>query len=69
MFGGFLREESGQGAIEYILLAGATVVVAIMIFAIYSQMVETSGGRLNQSTGNATSKMSSLINESIATMG
>jgi Flp pilus assembly pilin Flp len=44
MFGGFLREESGQGAIEYILLAGGIVVVTIMIFAIYSQMVETSGG-------------------------
>ncbi len=69
MFGGFLREESGQGAIEYILLAGATVVVGIVIFTIYSQMVETSGGRLNQSTGNATSKMSSLINDSIDGMG
>ena len=34
MFKRFLKEEEGQGAIEYILLAGGIIVAAVVIFAI-----------------------------------
>jgi len=65
----FIKEEKAQGAIEYILLAGGIIVAAVVIFAIYSQMTSSAGKKLNETTQNATSKMSSLINESIASMG
>ncbi len=38
MFKRFLKEEEGQGAIEYLLLAGGVIVAAVVIFAIYNRM-------------------------------
>jgi len=46
----FLKEEKGQGAIEYILLAGGIIVAAVVIFAIYSKMTSTAANRLNATT-------------------
>lgn len=64
----FLKEEKGQGAIEYILLAGGIIVAAVVIFAIYSKMTSTAANRLNETTDAATSVMSSKINASLAEM-
>jgi Flp pilus assembly pilin Flp len=64
----FLKEEKGQGAIEYILLAGGIIVAAVVIFAIYSKMTSTAANRLNETTNAATSVMSSKINASLGSM-
>ncbi len=64
----FLKEEKGQGAIEYILLAGGIIVAAVVIFAIYSKMTSTAANRLNETTDAATSVMSSKINASLSSM-
>jgi Flp pilus assembly pilin Flp len=42
----FLKEEKGQGAIEYILLAGGIIVAAVVIFAIYSKMTSTASAEI-----------------------
>ena len=64
----FIRGERGQGAIEYILLAGGIIVAAVVIFAMYSKMVGEAGNRWNESTVAASSIMSSRINSTIAEM-
>ena len=57
----FLKEEKGQGAIEYILLAGGIIVAAVVIFAIYSSMVSSAGTALNESVGAKVGEMSSAM--------
>jgi Flp pilus assembly pilin Flp len=57
----FLKEEKGQGAIEYILLAGGIIVAAVVIFAIYSSMVSSAGASLNQSVGTKVTNMSQAM--------
>ncbi len=64
----FLKEEKGQGAIEYILLAGGIIVAAVVIFAIYSKMTGSAANRLNETTDAATSVMSSRISAEVAGM-
>jgi Flp pilus assembly pilin Flp len=64
----FLREEKGQGAIEYILLAGGIIVAAVVIFAIYSKMTSSAAEKLNETTDAATSVMSSKISAEVADM-
>jgi Flp pilus assembly pilin Flp len=64
----FYKNEAGQGAIEYILLAGGIIVAAVVIFAIYSKMTSTAADRLNETTDAATSTMSSKISSDIANM-
>ncbi len=52
----FLQEEKGQGAIEYIMLAGGIIVAAIIIFVIYKQAASSAGLKMNASiaqTGTA----------------
>ncbi len=61
MFERFLKEEKGQGAIEYILLAGGIIVAAVVIFAIYTRMTKSAGNKLEKATGSATSGMQSQI--------
>ncbi len=61
MFERFLKEEKGQGAIEYILLAGGIIVAAVVIFAIYSRMTKSAGEKLEATTGEATTMMQSQI--------
>jgi len=68
MIGKFLKEEKGQGAIEYILLAGGIIVAAVVIFAIYSRMTKSAGEKLEQSTGNATEEMNAIIRSKISQM-
>jgi Flp pilus assembly pilin Flp len=57
----FLKEEKGQGAIEYILLAGGIIVAAVVIFAIYSSMVSSAGSSLNESVGTKVGEISEAI--------
>jgi Flp pilus assembly pilin Flp len=64
----FLKEEKGQGAIEYILLAGGIIVAAVVIFAIYSKMTGSAANKLNETTDAATSVMSSKISAEVAAM-
>jgi Flp pilus assembly pilin Flp len=64
----FLKEEKGQGAIEYILLAGGIIVAAVVIFAIYSKMTSSAANKLNETTDAATSVMSSKIEAELANM-
>jgi Flp pilus assembly pilin Flp len=64
----FLKEEKGQGAIEYILLAGGIIVAAVVIFAIYSKMTGSAANKLNETTDAATSVMSSKISAEVAQM-
>jgi Flp pilus assembly pilin Flp len=64
----FYKDEAGQGAIEYILLAGGIIVAAVVIFAIYSKMTSNAAERLNETTDAATSTMSSKISSEIANM-
>jgi len=68
MFEKFLKEEKGQGAIEYILLAGGIIVAAVVIFAIYSRMTKSAGNKLEQATGTATSAMQTTIEAQAANM-
>ncbi|MFQ5887381.1 MAG: Flp family type IVb pilin [Candidatus Hydrothermarchaeales archaeon] len=63
MFEKFLKEEEGQGAIEYILLAGGIIVAAIVIFAIYSRMTKAAGNALEKGTGAATGTMQQSLEE------
>jgi Flp pilus assembly pilin Flp len=64
----FLKEEKGQGAIEYILLAGGIIVAAVVIFAIYSKMTSSAAERLNETTDAATSVMSSKVSAEVVSM-
>ncbi len=68
MFEKFLKEEEGQGAIEYILLAGGIIVAAVVIFAIYTRMTKSAGNKLEAATGTATSAMQTTIEAQAANM-
>lgn len=61
MFHRFLREEEGQGAIEYIILAGGIIVSAIIIFSIYNRMSKSAGNTLEKGTGTATTTMQGTL--------
>ena len=45
----FWEEERGQGAIEYILLAGGIIVAAVVIFVAYKSLMSAPSATLNQS--------------------
>jgi Flp pilus assembly pilin Flp len=64
----FWKEEKGQGAIEYILLAGGVVVAAVVIFTIYSKMTAAGANKLNTTGDAASSTMSSRISAEVAKM-
>ena len=59
MLGRFLKDEKGQGAIEYIMLAGGIIVAAIIIFVIYKKAAVKAGSSLNASV-NATAHAESV---------
>jgi Flp pilus assembly pilin Flp len=62
----FLNDEKGQGAIEYILLAGGVIVAALVIFTLYGKLTKSSGEKFNETTDAATSAMSSKISAEMA---
>ncbi len=65
MLGKFLKDEKGQGAIEYIMLAGGIIVAAIIIFVIYKKAAVKAGNTLTNSTSQVASVESSAINNSL----
>ena len=68
MFRRFLKEEKGQGAIEYILLAGGIIVAAVVIFAIYSRMTRSMGEAANESAQQAATGVATGVNNEIAAL-
>ncbi|MFV2040675.1 MAG: Flp family type IVb pilin [Candidatus Hydrothermarchaeales archaeon] len=64
----FIRGESGQGAIEYILLVGGIIVGAIIVLSMYGRLTGTAVNRINSTTDAATSITSSRINASLDKM-
>ena len=67
MLGKFLKEEKGQGAIEYIMLAGGIIVAAIIIFVIYKQAATGAGQKMNasiqQTAGAEKAAISNQLNQ------
>ncbi len=64
----FIREEQGQGALEYILTVGMIIVAAVVIFSIYGKMTKTGLLRINESTDAASSAMSSRISSEVVSL-
>ncbi|RMF90115.1 MAG: class III signal peptide-containing protein [Methanobacteriota archaeon] len=64
----FICDEGGQGAIEYILLAGSIIVAAVMIFSMYSKMNLAARNRVEVTTSAASSTMSSKISAEVTQM-
>jgi len=65
MFRDFLSSESAQGSLEYILLAGGIIVVAIVIFVLYKQVGVKAGGFINSTQEETTAKESVKISSEI----
>jgi len=61
MFGSFFKEEKGQGAIEYIMLAGGIIVAAIIIFVIYKRAAVSAGSKLGASVNQTANGESAAI--------
>ena len=66
MFGSFLKDEKGQGAIEYIMLAGGIIVAAIIIFVIYKRAASSAGTKMgaavNQTAAGESKAISTQLN-------
>ena len=65
MLGKFLKDEKGQGAIEYIMLAGGIIVAAIIIFVIYKRAAVSAGSTLTNSTSQVASAESEAISNNL----
>ncbi len=61
----FLQEEKGQGAIEYIMLAGGIIVAAIIIFVIYKNAAAGAGAKMNASINATANVESAAISSSL----
>ncbi len=66
MPGRFLNEEKGQGAIEYIMLAGGIIVAAIIIFVIYKNAAASAGAKMGASINQTASAESTAISNNLA---
>ncbi|GCC10626.1 hypothetical protein IPdc08_00659 [archaeon] len=64
--GNFLREENGQGAIEYIMLAGGIIVAAIIIFVIYKRAAASAGAKLSASVNQTAAGENKAISTRLA---
>ena len=68
MPGGFFEDERGQGAIEYILLAGGIIVAAVVVFSVYSRMIRGVGESVNESAERAGNAIRTGVNNEIVMM-
>ena len=66
MLGSFLKEEKGQGAIEYIMLAGGIIVAAIIIFVIYKRAAVSAGAKMGASINQTANTESAAISNNLA---
>ncbi len=60
-----ILEEKGQGAIEYILLAGGIIVAAVVIFSMYTRMTKSAGNKLEKAAGTVTTSLQSQTEAAI----
>jgi hypothetical protein len=63
MIGKLLKDDGAQGAIEYVLLAGGIIVAALVIFIIYTELVQDTATMLNGSVNTISGEMESDINK------
>jgi len=68
MLGKFLKDEKGQGAIEYIMLAGGIIVAAIIIFVIYKKAAYSAGMKMNASVSQTATAESTAISNQLANL-
>ena len=61
----FVIEEKGQGAIEYILLAGGIIVASVVIFSMYTRMTKSASNKLEKATGTVTTSLQSQTETAI----
>ena len=66
MLGRFLKDEKGQGAIEYIMLAGGIIVAAIIIFVIYKRAAVSAGAKMGASVNQTAAGESKAISTNLA---
>ncbi len=62
----FLKEERGQGAIEYILLAGGIIVAAVVIFYIYKNIASSAGTKTGQTVNFTAEKVNESVSKELA---
>ncbi len=62
----FFQEEKGQGAIEYIMLAGGIIVAAIIIFVIYKNAAASAGAKMGASINQTAAGESKQIAAALA---
>jgi uncharacterized protein (UPF0333 family) len=65
MIDGFIGEEEGQAALEYILTVGMIIVAVVVLFSIYGKMAKSSIDKMDRTTDAATSAMSSKISSEV----
>jgi uncharacterized protein (UPF0333 family) len=65
MIDGFIDEEEGQAALEYILTVGMIIVAVVVLFSIYGKMAKSSIDKMDRTTDAATSAMSSKISSEV----
>jgi len=64
-FCSFAAEERAQGSMEYILLAGAIIIAAIIIIPFYRSATEKAGSTLNTSVDMTQRKFNQSISEEL----
>ena len=63
-----LKEEEGQGSIEYILIVGGAVIAAIVILVVYMSMSKSGGASINQPTNESVGKLTTRMQEAANTI-
>jgi len=66
MMARFISEESGQGAIEYILVLGGALIGAIGVGAVYADMAQHTAETLNSSVDSVMTSIDSRVMDELA---
>ena len=53
----FIKESRAQGALEYIMLIGGIIAVAVIVFTIYSRSVKTSAAKAEETAANVSAEV------------
>ena len=64
----FIGEEKGQGAIEYILLAGGIIVAAVIIFVVYQSMIGSATENATKQVDTLMEKQQQMMDDALANM-
>ncbi len=68
LLGRLFHEERAQGGIEYVLLVGGIIVVAVVVFAVYSSMTRSAAVALNATTDETVAKITTKTQEALNTL-